>query len=65
MDPITTIAAASAAIDLVQRLLPIIDQMVKRGEVSAELQAEVRAKAESLKTQSEGQFSGPHWKIDP
>jgi len=45
--------------------MPVIDQMAQRGEITPAQQAEVKAKAESLKNQTEGQFSGPHWQIDP
>jgi len=65
MDPLTVISVASSALDLLQRLMPVIDGMVQRGEITPAQQAEVKAKAESLKNQTEGQFSGPHWKIDP
>lgn len=65
MDPLVIIGIANSAFDLLERILPVIDGMVQRGEISAAQQAEVRAKAESLRNKTNGQFSGPHWQIDP
>ena len=63
MNPIAILAATNAALSLAEQLLPLIDQLSAKGEVSAEQQAELLAKYNSLKTQADGQFSGPAWQV--
>ena len=59
------INAAIAALELAENLLPTISDLVKSGEVSIEDQAKVRAKFESLRDKTGGQFEGDHWKVQP
>jgi hypothetical protein len=65
MDPITIITVVSSSMKLVEKLLPVIDDLFQSGQITAEQQQQVRSQYESLKTQSEGQFSQPHWQIEP
>jgi len=64
MDPVSAIALTSAALSLVEQLLPVVDGFQKNGQISAEAQAELRAKFESLKTKADAQFSDPAWKVN-
>lgn len=61
MDPITAIAAASAAIELVERLVPLISGMVQKGEVTKEQQEALASRINSLRIRSGGEFKAPHW----
>jgi|GEM_PF-2748735 len=63
MDPLTAIAALNASITLTQTLLPVIAQMKNDGQITAEQQAELLAKYNSLRAQADGQFSGPQWQV--
>lgn len=55
--------AALAAIALIEKLIPIIADKVKSGEVSPDEQAALHAKYEALRTSNA--FSGPEWKVEP
>ena len=57
----TTLNALNAAFLLIDALLPQLNELVRKGEVSVEQQAAVRAQYDSLKNKAEGQFSGAHW----
>lgn len=61
----TYLQAALAAMTLIEELLPIIGDRVKSGTVTAAAQAELLNKFESLKARANGEFEGPHWKIEP
>ncbi len=63
MDPITIIAAANAAMSLMEALVPQIRNLVSRGEITVEQQQELLKKYNSLKTQADGQFTGPEWEV--
>lgn len=63
MDPIAIITTASAALSLVEQLLPLIDGLQKNGQISVADQAALLAKYESLKAKADGQFSGPAWQV--
>ena len=63
MDPATVISLATVAIDLVEKLLPAIEQLRLRGEITAEQQQQVLSRYQSLRTRADGQFSGPEWQI--
>lgn len=65
MDPLTILAAVSASVKLAKELLPELDRLVQSGDITPEQQAAARSEYESLKSQADGQFSGPHWQIDP
>lgn len=60
-----TLALALALMDLLEELVPMIGERVKSGTVSAEDQANVLNKFESLKARAGGEFGGDHWRIDP
>ena len=62
MDPATIISLATVAIDLVEKLLPAIEQLRAKGEITPEQQQELMDRYQSLKARADGQFSGAHWK---
>jgi hypothetical protein len=53
----------NSALGLVEALLPKIQEMARKGEISAEQQRELRARYDSLKAKADGQFTGPEWQI--
>jgi hypothetical protein len=55
------IPLATAAMELLERALPEIEAAVNRGEITKELQMEVRLRFESLRKRTAGEFSGPEW----
>jgi hypothetical protein len=59
------LALANAAMVLLEKLIPILSEKFKSGEISAGEQASVLARYTSLKNRAEGEFSGTHWKIEP
>ena len=63
METTAILAAVNAALDITTRLLPLIDQLAAKGEVTPEQQAELLARYNSLKTQADGQFTGPAWQV--
>jgi len=65
MDPISILAAISASIDIAEKLLPLVSQLKADGQITADQQADILARFESLKAKADGQFSGPEWQVDP
>lgn len=63
MDPIALLALINASLSLVEKSLPIVQQLKNNGEITPAQQAELLAQYESLKTQADGQFQGPEWQI--
>lgn len=63
MSPLVIIAAANAALSLVETLIPKIQEWVQTGEITADQQADLLARYNSLKNKADGQFSGPEWKL--
>jgi hypothetical protein len=63
MDPLTMVNALNAALTLSETLLPVIQQHVQSGEITAEQQGAVRAAYDRLRTRADGQFSGPEWVV--
>lgn len=62
MDPATMISLATVAIDLVEKLLPALEQLRAKGEITPEQQQKVRDRYLSLRARADGQFMGSHWK---
>lgn len=56
--------AAAAALELVERLLPIIEERVKSGQVSPEDQTKLRSKYEALRAKADAAFTGPEWAVE-
>ena len=54
-------AAAIASITLLEKLIPIIQSAVNNGEITAQQQAELKAKIDSIR--SGAAFAGPEWKV--
>lgn len=65
MPPLAILAAVNASLALAEQLLPLVAKLRASGEVSVDQQKEVEAKLESLRARAAGEFSAPHWKIDP
>lgn len=55
------IVLANAALALLEVLLPKIQQLTNKGEISAEDQQALKDKYLSLKNRADGQFTGPEW----
>lgn len=60
MDPISI---TTLAIAVLRQAIPAIQDMVKKGQISPEQQAQVLADYKSLINESNGQFSGPEWEV--
>lgn len=58
------IALASAAIALVEKLIPKIQEWVKSGQVSPEEQKALFDKYNNLATSLDEMFNGDEWKIE-
>jgi len=56
------LALAIAALNLLDKLMPIIDADVKAGTVSVEDQKKVRTEYENLVGRLDELFDGPQWK---
>lgn len=65
MDPITAIAVATAAFEIAEKMAPHIKAAFERGEITAQQQAEILAKYESLQKNFAANFSAPHWQKSP
>ncbi len=63
MDPITIIAAANAALALFETLAPKVKELMAKGEVPVEQQAQLMERIKRLRGHAEGQFSGPEWEV--
>ena len=63
METAAIIAALNGALSLSTTLLPLIQQLQQQGQITAQQQAALLAQYNSLKTQADGQFSGPEWKL--
>jgi hypothetical protein len=55
------IMLANAALAVLEKLLPVIQGMAKRGEVSAESQMELQTRYQSLRNAGDAAFEGPEW----
>jgi hypothetical protein len=58
-----TVVILNAALTLVEELLPKLSELKANGEISAEQQAALLAKYNSLKARADGQFAGPEWQV--
>ena len=63
MDPTTVIALLNGALSLSHQLIPIVAQFRAEGKMSPEEQARLMAAYNSLRTQADGQFTGPAWQL--
>lgn len=57
------IILASAALALLEKLLPVIQQQVKTGQITPEEQQKIRDQYNSLRNQGDAAFAGPEWNI--
>lgn len=58
------LALAMASLELLDKLIPIIDRNVRAGDVTAEEQQALKDKADKLRAGLDTAFDAPHWKID-
>jgi hypothetical protein len=63
MEPAAILAIIDGALLIIQKAVPAAQQLFSSGEVSAEDQAALKAKIDSIRDGSA--FSGDAWKIDP
>jgi len=63
MDPATIIALLNGALSLSNQLIPVVAQYRAEGKMSPEDQAKLMATYNSLRTQADGQFTGPAWQL--
>jgi hypothetical protein len=59
METAAVIAAVNAAVDLIQALAPSVQAAIAKGEISPEVQAALKTKLDSLRT--DAAFTGPEW----
>jgi len=58
------IILVNAALTLIEKLVPVIADAVKSGQVTPEAQAELRQKYTALRAQADTAFTGPEWTIE-
>lgn len=63
MDPTAIIAATLAALNLVEKLMPTIQQLGTSGVITAEQQQIIRDQYNALRAQGDAAFSGPEWQV--
>ena len=63
MDPLTILNAVNAGLALVDALLPELQKLQLKGEISVEQQQAVLDRYSRLKARADGQFSGPEWDL--
>lgn len=61
MEPLEYVAAAAAAISLAEKLAPIIERLVKSGQIPPEAQRDIQQRYTALKNLAA--FSGPEWTV--
>ena len=54
----------NAALALIEKLFPVINDAVKNGQVTPEAQAELRTRYTALRTQADAAFNGPEWLVE-
>ena len=59
------IAAAVAAINLIEKLLPTIQSAAKAGTITPEQQQLVNDRYKALRAKGDAAFSGPEWQVTP
>jgi len=55
------VLAVSAALAFAEKAMPLILELVKRGQVTPNEQQELRARYDALKGAGDGAFTGPEW----
>jgi hypothetical protein len=59
------ILALNAALALAEKLIPIIQERIRAGEISPEVQTQARERYLALRAQADAAFSGPEWEVNP
>ena len=55
------IALAAAALTLLEKLFPRIEQMVQSGQITPDQQKDIRTRYASLRNAGDAAFTGPEW----
>lgn len=63
MNAKTALALLQALISGIQNIWPVIEDLVKKGEITVEEQQALHDKYKELMASGAGQFSKDHWKI--
>lgn len=58
------LAAITAALTVVEKLMPLVEQAAKKGDITPEQQKAVRDKYNLLKDQADRMFEGPEWQVE-
>ena len=61
MNPALIIPLTSAAIDLVEKLVLIVQEARSKGEITDEEQQALLDRIDSLRARAGGEFQGEHW----
>ena len=59
------ILALNAALALAEKLMPIIQERMKAGEITPLVQAQARERYLALRAQADAAFTGPEWEVEP
>jgi len=58
------IVLANAALALLEKLLPIIAERVKSGQVTPSQQTDLRKRYTALRAAGDAAFTGPEWEVE-
>lgn len=58
------ILAATAALALLEKLIPLIDARVQKGEISVNYQRTLLDRKDALQATLDERLSAPHWQIE-
>lgn len=63
MNPALVIAMIDGFIAMIEKLVPVVQGMAAKGDVTVEQQAALKARMEDLDRLD--LFSGPEWRVEP
>jgi len=63
MNAAIIVGAITAGLDLVERLMPLLDKLQLAGQISVEQQAAVRQRYNQLRATLDERFRAPHWQV--
>lgn len=63
MNAALVVSAVNGALSIVEQLMPLIHEHTQRGEITAEQQASLMARIDSIRGGSF--FSSPQWQLPP
>jgi hypothetical protein len=62
MDPVTAMAIANGAFTILEAILPQLQEMAKKGQISPEIQQTLNDRVDRLSPSNPDLFKGPEWK---